>query len=83
MSDTKDRWQINAACRGLGPSLFYATDKADRTTSSQAKQICHTCPVSVECLQANRQLPEEQSRYGVWGGLTDDERRGHHTNRYR
>lgn len=38
----------------------------------KAKQLCQQCPVVVECLQTA--LDDEGLR-GVWGGMTDIERR--------
>ena len=38
----------------------------------RAKQVCAGCDVRAECLQ---QAVRTGERYGVWGGLTDLERR--------
>ena len=38
----------------------------------RAKQVCAGCEVRAECLQ---QALDSGERYGVWGGLTDVERR--------
>jgi WhiB family redox-sensing transcriptional regulator len=38
-----------------------------------AKAICATCPVQPECL---RYAIETRQEYGIWGGTTEDERRG-------
>lgn len=41
------------------------------TRENQAKRICATCPVASECLDHALVVGE---RYGIWGGLTPDER---------
>jgi hypothetical protein len=55
-------WRQHAACRGVGPSLFY-TEQHDMATARTTHTICQTCPVRVECGQAG-----ETERYGIWGG---------------
>jgi WhiB family transcriptional regulator, redox-sensing transcriptional regulator len=66
----------DAACRNLGSSLFFAPDgeraAARRHREAAAKAICGSCPVRTPCTLyalATRQ------QYGVWGGLTEDDRR--------
>ena len=39
----------------------------------RAKSICKVCPVNVECLEYALTIREP---YGIWGGLTETERRG-------
>lgn len=70
-------WQLQAACRGAGAELFFPT-RAPRLQEkvSTAKAICATCPVRKECLEyALYELPNEQRHFGIWGGLTEKERR--------
>jgi WhiB family transcriptional regulator, redox-sensing transcriptional regulator len=69
-------WRRDAACRNLGSSLFFAPDgeraAARRHREAAAKAICGSCPVRTPCTLyalATRQ------QYGVWGGLTEDDRR--------
>lgn len=62
-------WRQQAACRGADTSVFFPDSDED---ARAAKAICATCAVREPCLAfalANRQ---EQ---GVWGGLTETERR--------
>lgn len=58
-------WRAQARCVGEG-ALFF-----DDACEEQAKRICKTCPVMVECLDHALRLPEP---YGVWGGKTAAER---------
>ncbi|MGW6979699.1 WhiB family transcriptional regulator [Streptomyces sp. NPDC054932] len=69
-------WQTEAACRGLGSRRFFhpegerGEDRAARDEA--AKEICAGCPVQSECL---RHALSAGETYGVWGGLTEEERR--------
>jgi WhiB family redox-sensing transcriptional regulator len=70
-------WQESGACRdGVGAD-FYPPMHIERKHERQArerraKSVCAACPVRVECLQHAIAVDE---RYGIWGGLTQDERR--------
>jgi WhiB family transcriptional regulator, redox-sensing transcriptional regulator len=62
-------WRQRSACRGIDPEIFYpATDEE----AEEAKAICAICPVRQMCLEHALAARE---REGVWGGLTDRERR--------
>lgn len=69
-----DDWRERAACRDQDPDLFFpigdagpALDQIDR-----AKAFCHRCPVVEQCLRFALQTGQD---YGIWGGLTAQERR--------
>lgn len=73
----EEHWRFRAACQGERGALFYPPlrpeKKAVRNAREQrAKQVCATCDVRAECLD---QAVRNGERYGVWGGLTDVERR--------
>ena len=69
-------WQMRGACRGFDSAVFFHPErergpaKADR--NARAKQVCQACPVIEEC---RRHALSTQEPYGVWGGMTVDERR--------
>jgi WhiB family redox-sensing transcriptional regulator len=70
-------WQWRAACRGEDAGLFFAPSqfepKDERLARErQAKVICSTCSVRMECLEYALRIREP---YGVWGGLNELERR--------
>jgi WhiB family transcriptional regulator, redox-sensing transcriptional regulator len=70
-------WRDDAACRDADPELFFP-DGEIRSAQAQvktAKLICRGCPVSVTCLSWALASGEEA---GIWGGLTEDERRTLH-----
>lgn len=59
-------WLLKAACRGMGPDLFFP-DPRDGATSVEAKKVCAGCPVRVQCLDY---AVEHLEDHGVWGGMT-------------
>lgn len=59
-----------APCDGYSEE-FYA-DSEDRMSLKMAKFICAQCPIKQECLDYAMAAQEE---YGVWGGLTAEERK--------
>ena len=66
-------WFDSAACRNLPSSMFFTNNNYSRPDSREehaAKQVCHTCPVRVECLAFGL-----EERHGIWGGRTPRERR--------
>ena len=63
-------WSQHAACAELGAPGMFPHD-TDTEGIKWAKQTCLTCPVMVECLT---EALDRGERFGVWGGLTTDER---------
>ena len=62
-------WRDRAACRGTDPDLFFP----ERGESADpARQICARCPVRQPCLVY---ALDKGIAHGVWGGLTERERR--------
>ena len=53
-------WRLDAACRGMGPAIFYSTKLAD---VEQAARACSTCPVRTDCKATG-----ETEEFGMWGG---------------
>jgi WhiB family transcriptional regulator, redox-sensing transcriptional regulator len=64
-----EEWQEGAACRPHPVELFFppAEQEAD-----EAKAICEMCSQRTQCLEFAIAAGE---RFGVWGGLTPQERR--------
>ena len=71
-------WQQTGACRDAGSqSDFYPPMHSERkperlARERRAKSVCAACPVQVQCLEHAVAADE---RYGIWGGLNQDERR--------
>ena len=69
-------WHDAAHCRGEAGRDFYppfgGERKRERVAREQrAKTVCAVCPVQSQCLEHAIASGE---RYGVWGGLTFEER---------
>jgi WhiB family transcriptional regulator, redox-sensing transcriptional regulator len=68
-------WQLDAACAGLDTALFYQADNergsSVRLRERKAKAICARCPVISNCL---KEALKNNEPYGVWGGMSADER---------
>jgi WhiB family transcriptional regulator, redox-sensing transcriptional regulator len=64
-----DDWREWALCAEVDPDAFFPEKGA---STRAAKAICRRCLVKVECLRAALTNDE---RFGVWGGLSDRERR--------
>ena len=54
------------------PPMRTEDRRTKRLRESRAKAVCSECPVRTECLEHALNSDE---RYGIWGGLTDRERR--------
>ncbi len=69
-------WQYEGACRTLDTEMFFHPDgergPSRRNRAAEAKRICAGCPVMMECRIHSFRAKEP---YGVWGGLTEEERR--------
>lgn len=67
-------WRYEAACRDEDPELFFPIGDAGPALAQieEAKQVCGSCRVSSACLEWAIESNQES---GVWGGLSEDERR--------
>lgn len=63
-------WRARAACVNVDPELF--TGPFGQNGVRRAKGICNGCPVRIECLEF---ALGSAGAFGIWGGLTDGERR--------
>ena len=62
----------DAACATADPELFFPDSQSGRAEKvAQAKKICATCPIAVQCLQYAVLNDED----GIWGGTTPSERK--------
>ncbi len=62
-------WQERALCSQTDPEAFFP-EKGGSTR--EAKRICSRCEVKSECLEYALGHDE---RFGIWGGLSERERR--------
>jgi WhiB family redox-sensing transcriptional regulator len=69
-------WQLHAACRGMDVNLFFSPlgerGHARERREREARRICSRCPVRRTCAEFAEEAGEP---YGVWGGLSETERR--------
>ena len=62
-------WQAEALCAQTDPEAFFP-EKGGSTRD--AKKICGGCEVKAQCLDY---ALENDERFGIWGGLSERERR--------
>jgi WhiB family redox-sensing transcriptional regulator len=62
-------WQDRALCAQTDPEAFFP-EKGGSTR--EAKRVCRGCDVRAECLEY---ALENDERFGIWGGLSERERR--------
>ena len=74
LGEAPNDWRADALCRDTDPSLFFpvgttglALDQID-----YAKQTCDECSVRQDCRDFALDTNQDS---GVWGGLTEEERR--------
>jgi WhiB family redox-sensing transcriptional regulator len=71
-------WRAAAACRGIESSVFFSPDaergQARTRRESRARRICQDCPVLRRC--RDHALATDEP-YGIWGGMTEADRRRH------
>jgi WhiB family redox-sensing transcriptional regulator len=61
-------WTARAGCRNADPDALFVQGAAQ----NRAKAVCFGCPVRAECLA---DALDNRVEFGVWGGLTERERR--------
>jgi WhiB family redox-sensing transcriptional regulator len=67
-------WRHRSACRDEDPELFFPVGNTGPALQQieEAKKVCNRCLVINECLKWALESGQEA---GVWGGLSEDERR--------
>ena len=64
-----ESWRLDGLCAETDPEAFFP-EKGGSTR--EAKRICSGCEVRAECLEYALANDE---RFGIWGGLSERERR--------
>jgi WhiB family redox-sensing transcriptional regulator len=67
-------WRHIAACRDVDPELFFPIGNTGPALLQieEAKQVCRRCEATEACL---RWALDSSQDSGVWGGMSEDERR--------
>jgi WhiB family redox-sensing transcriptional regulator len=67
-------WRHRAACRDEDPELFFPIGNTGPALLQieEAKTVCRRCAVVDTCLQWALETGQDA---GVWGGMSEDERR--------
>ena len=67
-------WRHKAICRDEDPELFFPVGNSGPALAqiAEAKIVCNRCPVTAECLAWALESGQDA---GVWGGMSEDERR--------
>jgi WhiB family redox-sensing transcriptional regulator len=68
-ADPGPNWMTFALCQEVDPEKWFPERGA---SVRDAKRICRDCPVRAQCL---RYALDHDERFGVWGGLSERERR--------
>jgi WhiB family redox-sensing transcriptional regulator len=69
ISPDQTGWKRQANCMGVDPDLFVP----ERGSSTrEAKEVCRGCVVREDCLEF---ALENGEKFGIWGGLSERERR--------
>jgi WhiB family redox-sensing transcriptional regulator len=68
-SAAEEAWRLDALCAETDPEAFFP-EKGGSTR--EAKRVCTGCTVRAECLEFALASDE---RFGIWGGLSERERR--------
>lgn len=63
----RDDWTVLAKCRGMEDAFF-----PEAAEQKRARLLCSGCPVRAQCLA---EALDNRIEWGVWGGMTERERR--------
>jgi WhiB family redox-sensing transcriptional regulator len=68
-----DAWMQHGLCRQVDAQIFFPEGRGGSIVvqTRQAKQVCNRCPVRLLCLDW---AVETRQHFGVWGGLSEEER---------
>ncbi len=72
--DVRKNWLDQAACLGEDTEIFFpaGTTGLALEQTEQAKAVCRGCAVVTQCLDWALETNQD---VGVWGGLSENERR--------
>lgn len=71
-TDPTPAWHLDALCAQVDTELFFPEKGSGHKTVRAAKRVCDGCDVREKCLDF---AVDNGERFGIWGGLTERERR--------
>ena len=60
------QWMTQGACVGEDPDLWFTEARFEPGPAKEAKKICESCVVQLNCLKYGRDTKQE---FGTWGGV--------------
>ena len=74
LAAAEETWRDHALCQDTDPELFFPVGTTGHALTSieHAKRVCRECRVSGDCLDFALETNQDS---GIWGGLSEDERR--------
>jgi WhiB family transcriptional regulator, redox-sensing transcriptional regulator len=75
-------WAAQGSCQHSDPELFFPVSASGPSAGqvAKAKAVCIRCPVRTECLEFALESGQD---FGVWGGVSEGERRSMRRRRMR
>ncbi len=70
IAETETTWHADAACASCADAVNFFPTRGE--SARDAKAVCAACPVREPCLEF---ALATRMRFGVWGGLSERERR--------
>jgi WhiB family redox-sensing transcriptional regulator len=74
----RPEWHEHAACVGMNPDMWFPARGAPASETRQARAICAGCPVREQCADY---AFEHGIHHGIFGGLSERQRRTMRRNR--
>jgi len=72
---SRHHWTDDALCKGKPTSIFFPQYSPHDNRWQMARDICAGCTVKEECLAVVLRLEDTDDRWGMFGGLTPEQRR--------
>jgi WhiB family redox-sensing transcriptional regulator len=67
-------WRNRAKCSSLPTSIFFPENAQSDRVWDRAREVCASCDVRVECLAFALSYEEPEDRWGMYAGMTPNER---------
>lgn len=67
-------WRDQAVCVGVPSTVFFPEMPQMTTAWDVARRLCGSCPVREKCLEFALRYEDLEDRWGMYGGLTPNER---------